>query len=152
MPSQQTEYSVSFALALNQFVRTGYTFAGWNSYSDGVGGRSYADGETVENLAGQNGSRTAANLYAQWTPIRYTLRFDPNGGSGETAPIEAVYDAAATLPQSGFIHPDRVFLGWALRPDADRPDFLPGAQVKNLTALPGSVTLYAVWQSHAALQ
>lgn len=58
--------SVKQALNLNTFTRTNYTFACWNTEADGSG-TSYADGETVNNLAIANSS--VVTLYAQWKSL-----------------------------------------------------------------------------------
>lgn len=65
MASQNFKYDESKALSQNTFVRTGYTFNGWNTNADGTG-QGYSDEETVTNLVSQDdGSIT---LYAQWQP------------------------------------------------------------------------------------
>ena len=61
-------------LTANAFTRTGYTFAGWNTKSDGSG-TAYQDGESVMDLASENGS--AFLLYAQW---------EENSSSDSSAP------------------------------------------------------------------
>ena len=114
MEPQSAVYGSSFALRPNTFTRTGYTFTAWSNYSDGVGGQSFPDGQTVQNLAGQNGSRTAAYLYAQWAPNPYTVRFDANGGEGAMDDLPGIYDAELPLPDSGFSNASGVFVGWAL--------------------------------------
>lgn len=56
-------YDSSSALATNRFVKSGYTFVGWNTKSDGKG-IYYLDKENVRNLtATHNG---IVNLYAIW--------------------------------------------------------------------------------------
>ena len=60
MADQAVVYGQKFTLTPNAFSRTGYTFAGWHTYADGIGGIDYADGATVCNLAGENSSRDAA--------------------------------------------------------------------------------------------
>ncbi|MCI8641849.1 MAG: InlB B-repeat-containing protein, partial [Clostridia bacterium] len=57
-------------------TRTGHTFEGWNTKSDGTGTSYVAESlyRTDENL----------ELFAKWTPIRTTLTVNPNGGVWET--------------------------------------------------------------------
>lgn len=50
-------------LATNEYTRTGYTFAGWNTKADGTG-TSYTDGAEVVNLTTAGGEVV---LYATWT-------------------------------------------------------------------------------------
>lgn len=152
MADQAVVYDQEFALTPNAFSRTGYTFDTWHTYADGIGGASYTNGQTVRNLAGGNGSRDAVYLYAQWKANAYTIQYNGNGGSGDTQATAAVYDTPANLAENGFSNSEGVFLGWARDPQAKQPEFFAGQPVKNLTADPnGTVTLYAVWMSNAAL-
>lgn len=70
MDPQEFKYDESKALNQNTFVRTGYTFTGWNTNADGTG-QGYSDEETVTNLVSQdNGSIT---LYAQWVANKASI-------------------------------------------------------------------------------
>lgn len=153
MAPQPAVYGSEFALTPCAFARTGYTFAGWSTYSDGVGGRSYADGQLVQNLAGENSSRTAAYLYAQWQANKYTVSYNANGGQGDLPATDALYGADFALPDAGVSRADHLLLGWAREPGAAQPDYFPGQTVRDLTAeADGAVTLYAVWLSNAEIQ
>lgn len=152
MEPQSAVYGASFALTPNAFTRTGHTFDHWSTYSDGVGGRDLENGATVENLAGENGSRTAVYLYAQWRPNTYTIHFAPGGGEGSMDDIPATYESV-TLPDSTFTNAEGVFLGWAQSAGAERPEYFAGQSVQNLTAEDGgSVTLYPVWKPLSAIK
>ena len=118
----------------SSFTRTGHTFDHWSTYSDGVGGRDFENGATVENLAGENGSRTAVYLYAQWRPNTYTIHFAPGGGEGSMDDIPATYGQSVTLPDSTFTNAEGVFLGWAQSADAEQPEYFAGQSVQDLTA------------------
>ena len=52
------------ALPLNTFVRTGFTFTGWNTKADGSG-NSYANGAATSQIV-QSESKRNITLYAQW--------------------------------------------------------------------------------------
>ena len=67
MISRLHTYDVAGNLDLNQFTRTGYEFAGWNTEADGSG-ISHGDGETFINLTSVDGEQVS--LYAQWESIR----------------------------------------------------------------------------------
>ncbi len=112
--------------------RAGYLATGWFTAATGgslvgAGGSSYAP---VASLT----------LYAQWTPIQYTVTYDPNGGTSAT--MTASYStggASLTLPS-----PSRVgyaTTGWYTAASggtlvgAAGSSFAPGA----------SMTLYAQW-------
>lgn len=153
MEPQSAVYGASFALTPNAFTRTGHTFDHWSTYSDGVGGRDFENGATVENLAGENGSRTAVYLYAQWRPNTYTIHFAPGGGEGSMDDIPATYGQSVTLPDSTFTNAEGVFLGWAQSADAEQPEYFAGQSVQDLTAEDGgSVTLYPVWKPLSAIK
>ena len=51
-------------LSANAYARAGYTFAGWNTKSDGTG-TAYSDRQSVRNLIGYD--KSEITLYAQWT-------------------------------------------------------------------------------------
>ncbi len=137
----------------SSFTRTGHNFDHWSTYSDGVGGRDFENGATVENLAGENGSRTAVYLYAQWRPNTYTIHFAPGGGEGSMDDIPATYGQSVTLPDSTFTNAEGVFLGWAQSADAEQPEYFAGQSVQDLTAEDGgSVTLYPVWKPLSAIK
>ena len=65
MLDKTANYGKTFALATNQFKRTGYTFVGWNTAPDGSG-KAYSKQEKVSNLASEKGA--VVTLYAQWQP------------------------------------------------------------------------------------
>lgn len=153
MEPQPAVYGTAFSLTPNAFTRTGYTFASWHTYSDGVGGVTYLDGAVVENLAGKNSSRTAVYLYAQWLPNTYTIHFDAGSGEGSMEDITATYDKSVTLPDNAFTNTEGVFLGWAQSDSADQPEYFAGQSVCNLTAENrGSVTFYPVWKPLSAIK
>ena len=100
MTNQSYTYDLSQSLPVNDYSRTGHTFAGWNTKADGKG-TSYADTASVSNLAAGG----SVNLYAQWTVNQYTISFDSNGGTAVAAIIKKYNDdvTAPTAPtKSGY--------------------------------------------------
>ena len=86
-PSDQTKtHDVTLVLAANTgtLVKTGYTFAGWNTAAD-ASGTSYAEGANYTDNAGDT-------LYAKWTADQ-TITFGALGGKtyGDSA-----FDVSAT--------------------------------------------------------
>ena len=69
MDDQTFTYDESQALTKNTFTRPGYTFAGWNTKSDGTG-TSYADGYKLNKLSATNNG--TVTLYAKWNVINWT--------------------------------------------------------------------------------
>ena len=98
MTDSSCSYDTAFSLSKNTFSRKGYLFCGWNTQSDGKG-TSYKDRESVKNLSTENGK--AVMLYAQWTPIKYTVKYDANGGIG-TAPTDTTH----TFNENGTVYPE----------------------------------------------
>ena len=57
-------------------TRTGYTFAGW--FTKKSGGTHVTD-ETVFSDSNAIKNKTTVTLYAHWTPITYTIEYQPGG-------------------------------------------------------------------------
>ncbi|MBK8419011.1 MAG: InlB B-repeat-containing protein [Anaerolineales bacterium] len=82
--------NVPTALTLNTFIRTGYTFAGWNTLANGTG-INYADGALYSFEAD-------ITLYAKWTTLpTHTVTFNANGGIGTMTPQAANVPTALAL-------------------------------------------------------
>lgn len=119
--------------------RTGYTFDGWYSAASGgnyvgVAGGSYVPGSNGETI------------YAHWTPINYTIRYNANGGTGSMADQSATYDQKLNFAMNSFTHPTPgyVFAGWSTTPTGGVV-YTNGAETINLTSKSEVVNLYAVW-------
>lgn len=147
-----TAYSQSIAIGakteLNElwFLRDHYTFKGWNTKANGSG-KAYADGASVLNLAKKNGA--TVKLYAQWTPDKYTVKFDANGGMGTMKNQSFSYGKTAALTANAFKRTGYLFVGWSsdFKAGASSVQFQNKAKVQNLSFVNGdTVTLYAVWE------
>ena len=80
-------------------------------------------------------------VYAQWTPIKYTLTFNANGGSVSTASSSIAYGSAyGTLPtptRTGY-----TFNGWFTASSG-------GTKVSSSTTMgAGNTTVYAQWKAN----
>ena len=105
--NQTLTYDSSATLTPNSFTRTGWTFTGWNTESDGSG-ISYTNEAIVENLTTTNND--TITLYAQWDQDIYTVQFlDHDGTNLDTQIISSGDDATApTDPtRTGY-----TFTGW----------------------------------------
>ena len=140
MASQTVHKGGKVELGANNFTRTGYTFAGWNTAADGTG-TPYADKASLE-------SSENVTLYAQWKANNYTVSFDGNGAaSGAMDDQNATYDQDLVLPANGFERSGYRFAGWKVQGDETGRVVGDGATVRNLTAeAGGSVTLVAQWE------
>jgi uncharacterized repeat protein (TIGR02543 family) len=72
--SQNINTAASANLTANGFTRAGFTFAGWNTASNGTG-TSFAD------QASFTMGTTNVTLYAQWTANSLMVTYDSQGGS-----------------------------------------------------------------------
>ncbi|MFN6433590.1 InlB B-repeat-containing protein, partial [Eubacterium callanderi] len=98
--SQSMTYDTAVNLTANGYTKTGYTFAGWNTQSDG-GGTAYTEGQNVVNLTSVEGE--TVTLFAQWRANTYTIHFDGNtADGGDTASQSMTYDTAVNLTANGY--------------------------------------------------
>ncbi|MCR4625924.1 MAG: InlB B-repeat-containing protein [Lachnospiraceae bacterium] len=140
------------ALSENKFIRTGYTFTGWATSATGA--KVYDDKQEVGNLTNEDDG--IVTLYAVWTPITYTVVFDPNPQdkyeiSGSMGSQEFTYDVAQNLTANAFKNPGYYFAGWATTADGEAK-YADKASDNNLTDKNGeTVTLYAVWTQSAVV-
>lgn len=120
--------------------KTGYTFIGWNTKSDGSG-TSYAKDNTFLMPAND------VVLYAQWAVNSYNLSYDGNGKTGGTLPATVTYDYNETATVSGntglLTRTGYTFLGWSKTQDAATAEYT-GSETFSMPD--DNVTLYAVWK------
>ncbi len=117
-------------------TKTGYTFGGW--YSEAA-----FTNKVTQIAKGSTGNKM---LYAKWTPIKYTIKYNAAGGTGTVADTVCTYDADCTIAANGFTNGTQEFVGWTLNPSQPVLQFQPGKVVKNLANRDGAVlTMYARW-------
>jgi len=96
-----------------EMTRTGYTATGYYAKADGSRSvhedynfTSYAD------LCSKYGVSTTANhtidIYAQWTPNNYTVKFNANGGSGTMANQSFTWNTAQNLTSNAFTYTPKI--------------------------------------------
>ncbi len=106
------------------FVYNGKEFKGWSLTKTG---------DTVDQIE-VTGNTT---VYAIWMPVKYTVSFDANGGSGDMDDVIVEY-GGYELPECTFIAPEgKEFKGWSLTMEGETVD-----QIK----VTGNTTVYAVWK------
>ncbi|KXL52204.1 endo-1,4-beta-xylanase A precursor [Anaerotignum neopropionicum] len=139
-----TYYSGATVAALSNtgtLVKTNYTFAGWNTLSDGTG-TNYAPAATFAMGAGN------VTLYAKWTEdSTYSVTYDANGSTGGTIPTDgATYYNGATVTVLGntgtLVKTNSTFAGWNTLADGTGTNYAPAA---TFAMGAGNVTLYAKW-------
>ena len=100
MANQSVSYDQTFNLTANAYQRDGYRFTGWNTSPDGSG-QSFSNGQAVSNLTSADGG--VVTLYAQWTPITYTVNFDGNGATSGSTPVQScTFGIGGYLNTNGF--------------------------------------------------
>ena len=125
-------------------VKTGSTFAGWNTAADGTG-TSYAASATFTM------SSANVTLYATWTANpTYTVTYNGNGNTSGTVPTDpGAYITGATVTtktNSGtLVKTASTFAGWNTAADGTGTAYAASA-----TFIMGSanVTLYATWTAN----
>ena len=147
MADQTFTYNEKKALTANNFTRTGYTFAGWNTVEkpdEENPGTAYSNEAEVSNLSATNGA--TVNLYAQWINITYTVKFHANGGEGTMNDQTLTYDRARNLAKNTYTRESYAFTGWSKSADGD-VYYRDEAGVKNMSSTQGDViNLYAQWE------
>lgn len=127
VPAQQVKTGAT-AVRPDDPTRTGYTFAEWYASAD-------YSGEPYDFTAPVTADTT---LYAKWTPNKYTVTFDTQGGSAVSAQ-QVAYGNLVTQPAA----PTRegyTFVGWATDASGATPYGFG-------TPVTGNMTLYAKWDN-----
>lgn len=138
-PSSQTKVeTVTLSLASNSglLAKTGYTFNGWNTATDGSG--------THYAVGGNYTANASDTLYAEWEPLTYAVAYSANGGSGNASPASQTksYDIDLALASQGTMtRAGYAFNGWNTASDGSGTSFAAGA---TYTAN-ASLILYAQW-------
>ena len=127
-----TAYSITTeTFTLNNPTREGYTFAGWT----GTGLESATETVTVEKGSTGNRSYTAT-----WTPIRYEITYELNGGTNAEAnpatyTVESEAISLADASRTGY-----TFGGWY-----ETSDFSGSVVTSIAQGSTGNRKLYAKW-------
>ena len=110
----------------NSLARDGYTFTGWS------GDVSHVTGDMT--------------VQARYEPVRYSVDYDANGGTGSMPASTLTYDSPQALAAIGFTKAGYSFTGWNTRKDGSGRTFADKQTVSNLLTHEGaSGTLYAQW-------
>ncbi|MBR5625840.1 MAG: InlB B-repeat-containing protein, partial [Alphaproteobacteria bacterium] len=120
---------------------TGRTFRGWTS-----GGKEYKAGQTIAEWTDIN----LMTFNAVWDTVKFTIKFDANGGSGN-APTSisceygTIKDSCSAPSYNGMTNGTKYFVGWAYGKDATNPDFEASNSLATAFDTNDTHTLYAVW-------
>ena len=150
-------YNVLTSVNLNSYpkpTKEGYDFIGWELNGKETTGVNLGINNstlTASNLVSEMKKRQTGNITftAKWTGSTYTVRFDPNGGSGTMKDQKFVYGQEQNLTKNTFTNGSSTFKYWNTKPDGTGTTYKDGEAVKNLTTKSnGVVTLYAQWESN----
>jgi uncharacterized repeat protein (TIGR02543 family) len=134
VPVDSGKYESGTAVTLKantgNLIKTGYTFAGWNTAADGSG-TAHVVGSTF------NMGSTNVVLYARWIITQYTVKFNSQGGS--TIDSMNVNHGEMVSKPSDPIRSGYVFGGWYKESDCVNVWSFTESKVD------GSFTLYAKW-------
>ena len=123
--------SISLRLSNQTPTRTGYTFKGWSTSSNGTA--SYQPGSSYN-------AEASTTLYAVWQKNTYTISYDANGGSGAPGNQTGQYQSSITLSNTIPVREGYDFKGWATSSNGNAA-YQPGGKL----TVNGNVKLYAVW-------
>lgn len=125
---------VNLTLAANSgaLTKTGHTFVGWNTATNGTG--------TDYTAGGAYSGNANIALFAKWTPNNYTVTFNANGGATPSPASKVVTYASTYGTLATVSYPGYTFNGWFTAATA-------GTQVLPSTAvsITANQTLFAQW-------
>jgi len=119
-------------------ARTGYTFGGWNTVTNGSGTHYDATGSVTFSMPA-----SAVTLYAEWTG---TVTYDANGGTGTPPTDETAYkqnQSATAKANTDLARESYTFAGWNTLADGNGTTYAAGSGSIPMSG--GNVTLYAKW-------
>lgn len=125
-------------------TKTGYTFGGYYTGTGGSGTQYY----TSSGASARTWDKTAdTTLYAKWTPITYTVKYDSNNGTGTMSDVVHTYDSEKALTANSFTRAGYKFTGW--KNNSTGTLYTDEQSVKNLSSTSGAtVTLHAQWEEN----
>lgn len=140
----QQSSTTSVRLNANQFARSGYTFAGWNTVRDANGGSAYADQATF-------GFVSDSTLYAQWTenpappapapePAKHKVTFEISSGENVQIVSQVVEENKTVTPPTVPTREGYKFDGWKV---SSLGEFVYDFSKMLITS---PVTISAVWE------
>jgi uncharacterized repeat protein (TIGR02543 family) len=144
MEPQTFPTGVSAFIAGNSYIRNGYTFAGWNTESDG-------SGEPIEDHGEFVMGPKDITLYAQWSANGYEVSYSGNGHTGGSVPSLSVHyacDSTVTVlgNSGGLIRLGYSFVGWNTKSDGTGTSYAANGNAA-FTMPAEDVVLYAEWKS-----
>ncbi len=144
VPTDGTTYNITDTVTVlgntGTLLKTGYTFAGWNTAANGSG-TSYNGGDTFA-MGSSN-----VTLYAQWTENTYSVTYNGNSNTGGSVPVDATSyhngDTATVLGNTGSLtRVGYTFAGWNTAANGSGTSY-SGGDTFGIGI--SNITLYAQW-------
>lgn len=136
MNTMVCQYTKSYRLNSNKYVRKGYKFLGWNTRKDGKG-KTYKNCQGIQNLSSSDGA--CITLYAQWEKNTYKITYQLNGGKNNRNP-QLYTVTTCNIKLSNPTRTNYTFQGWYL-------DKNYKTKVKQINkGSVGNIKLYAKWR------
>ena len=127
----------------NNLTKTGYSFVGWNTQSNGTG-NNYSIGETFQITSN-------LTLYPAWTLTRYSVKYNKNNVFASTPPVDGkspyLENSTVTvlgkggMTSSDPLNPNEVFVNWNTKSNATGISYVLGSTF----VIENDTTLYAQW-------
>ena len=144
MEAEEITIGMVTPLNANEFTRSGYSFAGWNTQADGKG-TAYPDRAEVLDLCDKNGEKIS--LFAQWKGNSYTVKFNANGGKGSMETEQMTVGVTTALIANEFTRSGYMFVWWNTRSDGTGTSYHNTVNVRDLCYQEGAeIVLYAQWR------
>ena len=145
MSNSTHTYGTASQLTDNAFSKTGYTFQGWSTTSNGS--VEYANKASVSTLA-TSGTK---DLYAIWKGNTYYVKYNKNDSSatGTMSNSTHTYGTASNLTANAFSKTGYAFQGWSTT-STGSVEYADKASISTLTTS-GTKELYAVWKKKTVL-
>ena len=135
METIECTYNKNCVLTANVFTRIGFNWTGWNTKANGKG-KNYKNSQTVKNLAS---TAKTVTLYSKWSKIKYSIKYNLNGGNNNKKNPKTYYVTTATINLKNPTRKGYGFLGW----------YTDSEFTNKITSIPkgstGTKTLYAKW-------
>lgn len=129
-------YHYNGTVTLQKPTRKGYTLAGW--YLDSALTKVVKDGKITSTVA--NTANRKLTLYAKWTPTKYTITYDPKGGTNAAGNPATYTMTTATITLLPPTRKGCTFVGWY-----DTTDDSPVTEIPKGST--GNRSIYAKWKA-----
>ena len=104
----------------------------------------YTSTELCENYT--SGKNMDGKWILETKPATYTIRYNPNEGTGSMADSSVSRDEEFSIPQCGFRRFNHVFKNWNINADGSGTAYTPGQKVTNLADIGKTIDLFAIWE------